>query len=146
MTATTLPRSQAGPVQRKFLVGGFALLAAVAFLIANGLQTASVYYLTVSEARTQLSAGSDQVVRINGVADLSTVNWDAQALRLSFDLVEGSNRLPVVYHGVMPDTFRQSESVVVEGSLTRGGLFEARTLLVKCPSRYEPVIAPSSSS
>ncbi|MEP7198194.1 MAG: cytochrome c maturation protein CcmE, partial [Chloroflexota bacterium] len=140
MTTATLPHTRAGSGNKKFIVGGLIIVATlvVTFLVANGLQSASVYYLTVSEARTQLRPGSAQIVRVNGVADLSTVKWEAQSLNLSFDIVEGDKRLPVLFHGVMPDTFNQSESVVVEGALGQNGVFEARTLLVKCPSRYEP--------
>ncbi len=144
MTTAALDQPHAGGINKKFLIGGFIILAAVGLLVMNGLSTASVYYLTVSEARTQLRAGGSDIVRINGVADLSTVKYDAQNLNLAFDVVEGGNRLPVVFHGVVPDTFNQSESVVVEGTLNSKGVFEARTLLVKCPSRYEPVVAPSS--
>ncbi len=146
MTTATLPHTRAGSGNKKFIVGGLIIVATlvVTFLVANGLQSASVYYLTVSEARTQLRPGGAQIVRVNGVADLSTVKWEAQSLNLSFDIVEGDKRLPVLFHGVMPDTFNQSESVVVEGALGKNGVFEARTLLVKCPSRYEPVVAPSS--
>ncbi len=144
MTTTVLSQPRAGSGTKKFIMGGFVVLAAMGLLVMSGLQSASVYYLTVSEARTQLRAGSNQIVRVNGVADLNSVKWDAKNLNLSFDIVEGGNRLPVVFHGVIPDTFYQSESVVVEGTLSPNGFFEARTLLVKCPSRYEPVIAPSS--
>jgi len=136
------PRS--GLAGKKFILGGIVILAMVGFLIASGLQSTSVYYLTVNEAHTQLKPGGTQVVRINGVADLKSVKWDAQNLNLAFDIVEGDRRLPVLYHGVMPDTFQQSESVVVEGTLSTNGVFDARTLLVKCPSRYEPVVAPST--
>ena len=74
-------------------------------------------------------------MRVNGVANQSSVKWDAQNLNMSFDITEGDKRLPVHFHGVMPDTFAQSESVVVEGALGANGVFEARTMLVKCPSR-----------
>jgi cytochrome c-type biogenesis protein CcmE len=144
MSTATLSRPRGGLAGKKFIIGGIVILAMVGFLVANGLQSTSVYYLTVNEARTQLRPGGTQVVRINGVADLSTVKWDAQNLNLYFDIVEGDRRLPVLYHGVMPDTFQQSESVVVEGTLSSNGVFAARTLLVKCPSRYEPVVAPST--
>ena len=49
----------------------------------------------------------------------------------------GDTSLPVVYSGVVPDAFKQNADVVVEGSLTRAGTFEADSLLVKCPSKYE---------
>jgi cytochrome c-type biogenesis protein CcmE len=144
MTTATMSPPRSGLAGKKFILGGIVILAMVGFLIASGLQSTSVYYLTVNEAHTQLKPGGTQVVRINGVADLKSVKWDAQNLNLAFDIVEGDRRLPVLYHGVMPDTFQQSESVVVEGTLSTNGVFDARTLLVKCPSRYEPVVAPST--
>jgi cytochrome c-type biogenesis protein CcmE len=143
MTTATISPPRGGLAGKKFILGGIVILAMVGFLVVSGLQSTSVYYLTVNEARTQLRPGGTQVVRINGVADLKSVKWDAQNLNLAFDIVEGDRRLPVLYHGVMPDTFQQSESVVVEGTLSTNGVFDARTLLVKCPSRYEPVVAPS---
>jgi len=144
MTTATISPPRGGLAGKKFILGGIVILAMVGFLVASGLQSTSVYYLTVNEARTRLKPGGTQVVRISGVADLQSVKWDAQNLNLAFDIVEGDRRLPVLYHGVMPDTFQQSESVVVEGTLATNGVFDARTLLVKCPSRYEPVVAPST--
>jgi len=144
MTTATISPPRGGLAGKKFILGGIVILAMVGFLVASGLQSTSVYYLTVNEARTRLKPGGTQVVRISGVADLQSVKWDAQNLNLAFDIVEGDRRLPVLYHGVMPDTFQQSESVVVEGTLAKNGVFDARTLLVKCPSRYEPVVAPST--
>ena len=44
---------------------------------------------------------------------------------------------PVVYRGVIPDTFTDSADVIVEGRLGRDGTFQATTLLAKCASRYE---------
>lgn len=144
MTTATMSPPRSALAGKKFILGGIVILAMVVFLIVTSLQSTGVYYLTVDEARTQLRPGGTQVVRINGVADMQSVKWDAQNLKLAFDIVEGNQRLPVVYHGVKPDTFEQSESVVVEGTLAGNGVFDARTLLVKCPSRYEPIVAPST--
>ena len=145
MTTAASERQRAGALNKKFLIGGFIILVAIAALTFVNLTSDSLqYYKTLGEARVALRPGDGQIVRINGVADISSVRYDAQKLDLSFDIVEGSTRLPVSFHGVIPDTFNQSESVVVEGSLNKSGVFEARTLLVKCPSRYEPVVSPST--
>jgi cytochrome c-type biogenesis protein CcmE len=146
MTTTTLPQAGVRPRNNsfKFLIGGLAIVGAIVFLIATSINSTQVYYFTVAEAKAQLRNGSREVVRVNGVVDFNTVKWDAQKLDLYFDMIEGKSRIPVRFHGVMPDTFYQSESVVVEGALNQNGVFEAKTLLVKCPSRYEPVIAPSN--
>jgi cytochrome c-type biogenesis protein CcmE len=46
-------------------------------------------------------------------------------------------RVPVVYHGSVPDLFKSGRDVVVEGTL-RNGVFVAKpgSLTTKCPSKY----------
>jgi len=48
-------------------------------------------------------------------------------------------RVPVVYHGSVPDLFKTGRHVVVEGTL-RNGVFVAKpgSLVTKCPSKYAP--------
>ena len=52
-------------------------------------------------------------------------------------------RVPVVYHGSVPDLFKTGRHIVVEGRY-RNGVFVAKrnSLITKCPSKY----APASSS
>jgi cytochrome c-type biogenesis protein CcmE len=44
--------------------------------------------------------------------------------------------MPVDYTGTLPDIFRPGITVVAEGRLGKDGIFHARTLLAKCPSRF----------
>jgi len=48
-------------------------------------------------------------------------------------------RVPVVYHGSVPDLFKTGRHVVVQGTL-RDGVFVAKpgSLITKCPSKYTP--------
>ena len=66
---------------------------------------------------------------------------DAHAAGLHFVLrdVKGTARVPVVYHGTVPDLFRTGRDVVVDGQV-RNGVFVAvpGTLMTKCPSKYSP--------
>jgi cytochrome c-type biogenesis protein CcmE len=59
-------------------------------------------------------------------------------LRFTIVDLEGDENLPVVYQGVVPDTFRVGNEVVIEGQLNSDGIFQADTLMPKCPSKYEP--------
>ena len=45
--------------------------------------------------------------------------------------------------GIIPDTFVDEADVVVEGARRPDGVFEATTLLAKCPSKYESAQAGS---
>jgi cytochrome c-type biogenesis protein CcmE len=46
-------------------------------------------------------------------------------------------RVPVVYHGSVPDLFKTGRDIVVEGTV-RKGVFVAKpgSLITKCPSKY----------
>ncbi len=59
------------------------------------------------------------------------------AARCAFRVSDGDQSYPVVYRGVIPDTFTDSADVVVDGRLGPDGTFRATTLLAKCASRYE---------
>jgi cytochrome c-type biogenesis protein CcmE len=50
-----------------------------------------------------------------------------------------ATRIPVVYHGSVPDLFKGGRDIVVEGKL-RNGVFVAKpgSLVTKCPSKYAP--------
>ncbi len=62
-------------------------------------------------------------------------------LRFVLKDVQGRSaaRVPVVYHGSVPDLFKTGRHVVVEGTL-RDGVFVAKpgSLVTKCPSKYAP--------
>ena len=40
------------------------------------------------------------------------------------------------YNGILPDMFAADRDVIVEGKV-EGGVFQAKTLLTTCPSKYE---------
>ena len=45
----------------------------------------------------------------------------------------------VTYNSPKPTNFEQAEKLVVEGRATGSGTFEAKHILVKCPSKYNEV-------
>ena len=49
--------------------------------------------------------------------------------------MDDGGTLPVVYKGLVPDIFAPGIQVVVEGHYVNG-VFEASTLLAKCPSKF----------
>jgi cytochrome c-type biogenesis protein CcmE len=139
--------SIAAPVERgaavktggkwKFLIGGLLILGAIAYVTISSFQTNAIYYLTLKELNAQRGSLINQPVRVNAPLDKSSIQFDDKTLILKFNLKEDNLILPVVYKGVKPDTFEQGESVVAEGKLGQDGTFQASTLLVKCPSKYE---------
>ncbi|NOZ05446.1 MAG: cytochrome c maturation protein CcmE [Chloroflexi bacterium] len=134
------PQDRIGPFRKsqlKFLVGGGIIILAILLLIANSFRGTGAYYITVSELNAKGADAIGRSWRISGPVDKESVQYDASALTLKFDMTEDGHRLPVVYHDVMPDLLMKSTSVIVEGRIDQSGVFEASSILVKCPSKYE---------
>lgn len=123
--------------QTKFIIGGLIIVAVVAYLIFSSIDGSTAYYLTVAELRARGAEAIDMKVRVTGLVDGDTIVWDDRTLELSFDIVDESGRLPVIYQGIRPDMFQDEAEAVVEGSLDASGVFDAKSLLLKCPSKYE---------
>jgi cytochrome c-type biogenesis protein CcmE len=120
----------------KLLAVGAVILLSVAYLVYINLGSAVAYYLTVPEllARAQAAGGVDRV-RVAGWVVDGTIERSAGG-GLKFVIEEEGARIPVVYRGVVPDIFAPGIQVVVEGDF-RDGTFQAKTLLAKCPSKFE---------
>ena len=106
--------------------------ACVGYLVYSASGGSSEYYLTVSELRSQ-AASSD--VRVAGVVQ-DDVQRSAGGLQVQFTEKDGTASVPVEYRGTLPDIFRPGITVVAEGRLGTDGIFHARSVLAKCPSRF----------
>lgn len=121
----------------KFIIGGIVIAVAIIYLIYSGIQKGGLYYLTVSELKEQGSIAYGQSTRVNGNVLDGSIQWDFEEHTLRFIISDGENKLPIVYRGVAPDTFRGGIEVVVEGKYTAENIFEADKIMAKCPSKYE---------
>nr|WP_287412991.1 cytochrome c maturation protein CcmE [Pseudodesulfovibrio sp.] len=125
------------------VVYGVALalfLGGLGYLIFSGLTEDSVYFLNVSEALAEDRAQIGQA-RLFGKVSPKNLEIVDGKLGASFDLldkVEHAKSLRVRYKGALPDTFKEDVEVIVEGTFSSDGeVFVARTLVTKCPSKYE---------
>jgi cytochrome c-type biogenesis protein CcmE len=139
IVAPSLERSTSAKTggKLKFVIGGLLILGAIAYVTLSSFQNNAIYYLTLKEVNAQRASLVGQPIRINAPLDKSSIQFDDKSLTLKFNLTENNLVLPVIYKGVVPDTMTQGESVVAEGRLGADGVFQASTILVKCPSKYE---------
>ena len=121
--------------QVKWIVGGLIAAVAVGYLIFVAASGSAAYYVTIAELHER--GPSQRNVRVAGDIVGESILWEPRDLRLEFDMVDESGRMSVVYKGARPDMFRDEAELVVEGKLSSEGVFEARTLMLKCPSKYE---------
>lgn len=122
--------------KRKFLVAGIVLFAAIGFLTVMAFRGAVMYSYSVSELLKRGDVVLGQTVKAAGRVSPGSVSYESGNI-LKFIITEGGNQLPVVYQGVVPDTFKEDNEVTVEGQLDSSGIFQARTIMPKCASKYE---------
>ena len=123
-------------------LGLAAIAGAIALLIAGGLSSNVVYFLTPSELRAELAERGEEIVdqplRLGGQVKPGSLNWDAEALDLRFVVRDSVGEVPVRSTGAPPAMFKEGIGVVVEGRYTHEGVFESTNLMVKHSNEYEP--------
>ena len=128
--------------KKRFIIGGTLIIIAIVFLIVLGLKSGATYYYEVSELLAQEPSLAGKTVRVTGEV-ASDVEHEVGKLRFRIiDTASQNTTLPVVYQGPLPDTFQAGRDIVVEGKYTSGGVFEATTIITKCPSKYQPEVTP----
>ncbi|MDX2078382.1 MAG: cytochrome c maturation protein CcmE [bacterium] len=141
----------------KFLVGGFLIFGAIAYLIIMNTFGGAQYFITVNELLSD-SKYTGQTVRISGAVIGKTIQYDDKNLVIDFTIahIETTNedlayalyvaaaddstaqRLQVhIENQVKPDLLQNEAQAILTGKLGEDGIFYASEILLKCPSRYE---------
>jgi cytochrome c-type biogenesis protein CcmE len=158
----SVPTNQPKPGKKKYIIGGVFIVAAIIYLIVSSTQANAQYYYTIDEITSNPARVSGREIRVSGAVLGDTIQYDANALKLTFVVVNisGDNneieaegglaaalhnavidpkrsRMTVVYEGPRPDLLKNEAQAIMTGTLDENGVFHAQELLLKCPSRYE---------
>ena len=124
----------------KFVLIGTGIAATMLFLLVVGTQKSDggfAYYVTVDEFLEKGAPAGH--FRVNGKVRPGSIERLDAGRRVLFTVVDPASQaaLAVDFSGIIPDTFVDDADVVVEGKRREDGVFQATTLLAKCPSKYE---------
>ena len=119
---------------------GVIVAACVGWLVYSAGAGSTQYYRTVAELKQNPSLGE---ARVLGTVEDDIVKIDG-GLGVRFTAAQGGASMPVEYVGQLPDIFRPGIQVVVEGRMGADGIFHAKTLLAKCPSRFTAQGTPNT--
>lgn len=111
----------------------------IGYMVYSGVSSDSVYFLNVSEALAQEKTQTPLSARIFGTVANNSIERPQDGLGASFILEDYENKaqtIQVKYKGVVPDTFTNGSEVIIEGSM-QDTVFTAKTLMTKCPSKYQ---------
>jgi cytochrome c-type biogenesis protein CcmE len=124
----------------KFILIGLGIAATMVFMLVVATQKSDggfAYYVSVKEFTEKGQPKGH--FRVNGKVQPGTIDRMSGGQQVKFTIrdKDGDATLPVDFAGIIPDTFVDDADVVVEGNRRADGVFEATTLLAKCPSKYE---------
>ena len=127
----------------QFILGSLVIAAGLIYLFATGVQQSAAMHLTLPTLMDQLAQKDFKGQRIQlggGTVVPGSIKWDEYHHRPEFTITDGEHTLQVRYTGstVLPDTFKDKATVVLEGHYKPDqNFFEAQVVFAKCPSKYE---------
>ena len=127
------------PTRKRRLVVISLVLAAVAVaaaLTVMALQQNMTYLFSPSEVHAGNVPG-DGRFRLGGVVEEHSIQRSGDSLKVDFVVTDRFQTIPVEYTGILPDLFREGQSVVATGAM-QGGHFVATEVLAKHDETYMP--------
>ena len=129
---------------KKRLTAVTALLVAagaLTYISFGGIEDNLVYFWDVEQLLDHGEKAHGSVIRLGGVVQEGTFDWDEDSLDLNFkmamDPAPGGVAVPVHTKGAPPQMFREGIGVVVEGTYD-GKRFAATRVIVKHSNEYQP--------
>jgi cytochrome c-type biogenesis protein CcmE len=125
--------------RRMWLVGLVLLGAGTAIALAlTALNQNIQHFFSPSDIADGKAPGT-RTFRLGGVVEEGSVGRSGEGLTVRFTVTDRFKTLPVEYTGILPDLFREGQSVVATGSLDAGrGVFVANEVLAKHDENYMP--------
>lgn len=130
------PKSRTARRRLTILLAVAPVLALAAGLTLWGLSDSiSLFYTPAQAQAAHVKPGRS--VQLGGLVLPGSVVKRPDG-RVDFSIADRSATAPVVYHGDLPDLFREGQGVVAAGTFDAAGTFQARQVLAKHDEKYMP--------
>ncbi|MEP6897677.1 MAG: cytochrome c maturation protein CcmE [Rhodanobacter sp.] len=127
------------PTRKRRLTIVALVVAAAALAVGLGvyaLQQNMNYLLTPSQVQSG-QAGSYKTFRLGGMVKGGSIQRSKDSLKVTFTVVDADGAMPVEYTGILPDLFRDNQSVIATGYMDSAH-FVATEVLAKHDETYMP--------
>lgn len=127
------------PTRKRRLI--IVVMVLVAATIAGGLTVFALqknmnYLLTPSQVQSGQAKGY-QTFRLGGMVKQGSIQRDSDSLKVTFTVIDAGGAMPVEYTGILPDLFRDNQSVIATGHMENAH-FVATDVLAKHDETYMP--------
>jgi len=127
------------PTRKRRLIAVALILLAVgvaAALTVTALSQNMTYLFSPTETLAgKAPAGAS--FKLGGIVLESSIKRDPNSLKVDFIVTDRFKQIPVEYTGILPDLFREGQSVIATGKM-QGDRFLAREVLAKHDESYMP--------
>ncbi len=117
------------------ILGALAALGVAAALVLNAFNSNLVFFYTPTQIANK-EAPAGKTFRVGGLVQEGSVAREGVTVR--FLVTDTAKAVPVSFHGVLPDLFKEGKGVVAQGQLGSDGVFVAREVLAKHDENYMP--------
>lgn len=126
-------------MNKKYMIGGGIIVVFLGIMIYLFTQSNIGYENDLTKV-----INSQKMVRATG-AWVKEKDWEYKNSQFIFYMKdEKGTEMKVIYKGAMPNNFEHATSVVVTGKYQQG-VFHAKDILTKCPSKYQDAEAAKKS-
>jgi cytochrome c-type biogenesis protein CcmE len=124
--------------QRRLTIIIIVLVAVIisAALAVYALQQNMNYLFTPSQVQAG-EATRYKTFRLGGMVKQGSIQRSNDSLKVTFTVVDADGTMPVEYNGILPDLFRENQSVIATGHMDNGR-FVATEVLAKHDETYMP--------
>jgi len=112
-----------------------AVAVATALIVVTLGQNTNYLYSPSEVAAGNVPAGA--TFRLGGVVLEQSVHRASDSLKVDFIVTDRFKEMPVQYTGILPDLFREGQSIIATGRID-GGHFVATQVLAKHDETYMP--------
>lgn len=114
-------------------------LGSAAALSLSAMSSSLVFFM-VPSAVAEAPPPPGRTIRLGGMVKRGSLKQAMVdgAPAASFLVTDGRATMPVTYVGILPDLFREGQSVVALGTVNRDGSFSAQEVLAKHDETYMP--------
>jgi len=127
------------PTRKRRLTIVVLIIAAAAVATGLGiyaLQNNMNYLLTPSQVQSGQATGY-KTFRLGGMVKSGSIQRSPDSLKVTFTVVDAGGAMPVEYTGILPDLFRDNQSVIATGHMANAH-FVATEVLAKHDETYMP--------
>jgi cytochrome c-type biogenesis protein CcmE len=119
----------------KYIIGAVAVLIGIGIILTSSLTNNLVFFITPSEFTREQAKYANRTIRLGGVVEPGSVNFNRETLDVTFKISDGTTVMPITHRGTPPDLFREGMGVTVQGRL-EAGAFKSDELLVRHSEEY----------